>query len=207
MNLSFSIVALQVPAAVPPAGAPAVVGFTPLEVTKLVVAALTPLLVLLLGIFVHRLSKRVEHSHWANQKVIEKRIAIYDLMAPKLNELLCFCTFVGSWQTMTPAEALERKRDLDRQFYVSMALFSTEFERRYQTFINTCFKTYGGHGTQAKLRIGLEYRRDHQPTWRPEWSSFFVSPSDVEKKDVRAAYKLLMDQFATELGLALPQKN
>jgi hypothetical protein len=175
--------------------------FTPLETTKLVVDALMPLVVLMLGLIIHRLTTRIEHLHWINQKLIERRLAVYDAMAPQLNDIMCFCTFVGTWQQSTPQDMLERKRELDRHFYVSAALFSRQFDERYQAFINTCFKTYGGHGRAARLRIGVEYRQEHLKTWCPEWSEFFVSPSEVERRDVRDAYKSLMAQFSQELGL------
>ncbi len=182
-------------------------GFTLLEIAKLAVSALTPIVVLFLGVVVHRFSKRLEHAQWANQKLIEKRLAVYDAMAPQMNDLLCFCTFVGRWQTLTPPEILDRKRDLDRQFYVSAPLFSQKFACLYQTFMDTCFKTYGGHATHARLRIGLEYRQQHVRDWRPEWTTYFVSPSDVDKGAVRLAYAGLMGQFATELGIRTPRTH
>jgi hypothetical protein len=59
-----------------------------LEITKLVIGALTPIFLLLLGVWVNRIAKRVETAQWANQKLIEKRIAIYDELAPLINTVI-----------------------------------------------------------------------------------------------------------------------
>jgi hypothetical protein len=48
-----------------------------LEVTKLVVQALTPIAMAILGIYLSRLAKKFEHLQWRNQRLIEKRIARY----------------------------------------------------------------------------------------------------------------------------------
>ena len=53
-----------------------------LEVTKLIVAALTPLAVVLLGIWVARATRRLEASQWVNQKLIEKRINLLEEILP-----------------------------------------------------------------------------------------------------------------------------
>jgi len=55
-----------------------------LEIVKLVVATLTPIAVALLGLYLTRLAKRFEHLQWRNQRLIEKRIAVYDALAHKL---------------------------------------------------------------------------------------------------------------------------
>lgn len=176
-------------------------GFTPLEITKLLVDALTPLAVLFLGIWLNRLAKRLEQAQWTNQKLIEKRIAVYDAMAPKLNDILCFCTFVGGWQTLKPEDILASKRELDRSFYVTGAFFTSALETAYHRFINTCFKTWSGHGVEAKLRIGRIYRKQHLPGWQDTMAHYFLDPEDTTKEDVRKAYSALMSQYASEIGL------
>jgi hypothetical protein len=65
-----------------------------LEITKVIIQALTPILLVLLGIIVNRAIKTFEHRQWRNQKLIEKRLEIYDDMAPALNDLLCYFTLL-----------------------------------------------------------------------------------------------------------------
>ena len=72
-----------------------------LEILKLVVGALTPLVLLFVGVWVNRIAKRVEAAQWANQKLVEKRIAIYDELAPILNDLYCYYKCVGNYKDFT----------------------------------------------------------------------------------------------------------
>ena len=56
-----------------------------LEVAKLVVGILTPVAVVLLGMWIARATRRVEASQWVNQKLIEKRIKLLEEALPRLN--------------------------------------------------------------------------------------------------------------------------
>jgi hypothetical protein len=76
--------------------------WTGYEVATLVVTALTPITVAGLGVFVARTSRRPERVQWANQTVITRRLEIFGQVAPRLNQLLCFATFVGGWKEISP---------------------------------------------------------------------------------------------------------
>jgi hypothetical protein len=115
-----------------------------LEVAKLLVSALTPVAVVSLGLWVNRLSRRLEASQWANQAIVEWRMKIYDELASRLNDLLCYFTFVGNWKELTPPEIVNIKRVLDKRVYTVAPLFSDEFRNRYDALINSCFETYVG---------------------------------------------------------------
>jgi hypothetical protein len=86
--------------------------WTSLEVVKIISSSLTPLVVAGVGIYIYRLSKRFEHLQWRNQKLVEKRLSIYDDIAPLLNDNLCYFTYVGTWKTKTPPEVIASKRKL-----------------------------------------------------------------------------------------------
>ena len=51
---------------------------------------------------VHRMTKQFEHAQWRSQKLVEKRLAVYDDMVPAFNDLLCYFTYVGSWRDLNP---------------------------------------------------------------------------------------------------------
>lgn len=88
--------------------------WTSLEITKLVVAGLTPVLVAALGFWLNRRLKSLEQAQWAQQKVIDRRIKAYDELAKPLNELFCFFCYVGSWKEITPPDLVRLKRELDQ---------------------------------------------------------------------------------------------
>ena len=49
-----------------------------LEITRIIVALLTPVLIIGVGLFINKSLMKIEHNLWRNQKLIEKRITVYD---------------------------------------------------------------------------------------------------------------------------------
>jgi hypothetical protein len=70
--------------------------WTNLEIVKLVISALIPITVVGVGYMVARATSRLQSAQWANQTVIQRRLDIFQQVAPQLNRLLCFAAFVGS---------------------------------------------------------------------------------------------------------------
>jgi hypothetical protein len=71
-------------------------------------------------------------------------------MAPCLNQLLCFFTWVGDFRSIDPPRAIEIKRELDRTFFANRQLFSSAFEQRYLAFIDAYFQPWTGSGHDAR---------------------------------------------------------
>lgn len=130
-----------------------------LEVARLAVSLLTPLFVLGLGLIVNRASRRLEQAQWANRQLIERRLNLYDLMTPRLNDLFCFFTLVRDYRSIEPPAAIAAKRTLDKTFYVNRFLFTPAFSAAYDSFMEVCFQTYTGIGEPAKLRSTIELQR------------------------------------------------
>jgi hypothetical protein len=184
-----------------------------LEVTKLVVDILTPLFLLFLGIWVNRIAKRVEAAQWTNQKVIEKRIAIYDELAPFINDLYCFYMCVGNWKELKPTDIVNIKRKLDKRIYIYAPLFSPKFLGDYNEFIGLCFQSFVGYGHDARLRtlikhpVGGDRRESSTEPWRSDWDALFTDKEIATLSEVRAGYENLMTQFADELGIGIRPSN
>jgi hypothetical protein len=87
-----------------------------LEVAKLLAGLLTPTAITLLGIYVHRATKRFEHLQWRSQKLVERRLEIYDDLAPHFNDLLCYFTYVGAWKELDPPAVVAHKRIVEDSF-------------------------------------------------------------------------------------------
>ena len=179
--------------------------WTSLEVAKLAVGVLTPLLLLALGVVINSASKRVEQAQWANQKIVERRLKIYDEMAPLLNDLFCFYSFVGNYKELEPPAIVQRKRTLDKLFHINRPLFSAAFHKRYSEFMDTCFDTYAGAGLDAKIRssIPVQQRDRSVSGWKTEWERLFATGAPPASGEVLEAYEALMSQFAAELGVGL----
>ncbi len=176
-----------------------------LEIAKLTVSALTPLLVVAIGLWIGRRLKGLEYLQWTNQKVTEKRIAVFDELAPLLNDLYCYFTFLGCWKDLNPVEVVGRKRKMDRIVHVNAPLFSKEFVDRYNEFIGTCYETYTGWGQDAKLRTRWERRKESTgDSWKKDWEGYFSDLNNrSDPKFVKDKYASLMSCFSTELGVGL----
>src|SRR6516225_5319485 len=100
--------------------------WTSVQIATLVVEALTPITVAGLGVLFARTSRRIEQVQRANQTVVNRRLDIFGQLAPGLNQLLCFATFVGGWKEIQPKDAIATKRKLDETMYANRVLFSEE---------------------------------------------------------------------------------
>lgn len=172
-----------------------------LEVVKLGAGVLTPAALAVFGIYLNRVTKRFEQRQWRSQKLTEKRLAVYDDLAPQLNDLLCYFTYIGCWRDLDPPAVVGLKRIIDKKVYLAGPLFSPEFFSACMEFQNLCFETYTGWGRDATLRTQSQRRRESRShSWQNEWDSYFSNqPSDPEA--IRRAYKQIMNAFAEDIGV------
>jgi hypothetical protein len=172
-----------------------------LEIVKLVVSALTPVLVAVIGIYIHHLTKRFEYNQWQNQKLIEKRLAIYDELAPLMNDNLCYFTYVGAWKERKPIDVIMSKRCLDKKIHLAAPLFSPQFFVACINFQNLCFEIYTGWGEDAKLKTQIRRRQQALGAkWDHAWDHMF-SDSIADPKQIRDAYMDVMTCFSKEIGI------
>ena len=181
-----------------------------LETAKLLIAAITPVVVAVIAFRLNRALQQVAASQWASQKVVEKRIAIFDEVAPALNDLYCFFKFVGDWKKLTPPQMVAHKRQVDRTLYIYSALFPPSLIKQYASFINLYFKPYAGAGHDAKLRGVIankwgDRRISTEGGWNEAWAPLFVDTADeVTSRDgITGAYFELMDEFSHSLGIGV----
>lgn len=178
-----------------------------LEAVKLVVGVLTPISVAGFGWFISRRLKRFELLQWSNQKLIEKRIAVYDLVGPQINKLYCFFMWVGTWKETSPVEVLQIKRDLDRTMHVYGHLFDHSVFSAYREFIDTLFDTFQGVGADAKIRSFLSSldgdRTNHCAyEWQPAWEEKFASPERAPSlHEIETRHTTLLKAFAQSMGV------
>ncbi|RJG14010.1 hypothetical protein D3879_12585 [Pseudomonas cavernicola] len=172
-----------------------------MEVAKLTASLLVPGALAALGVYIHRVTKRFEHLQWRSQKLIEKRLAVYDDLAPQLNDLLCYYTYVGGWRDLTPPSVIAMKRVVDKKIYLAAPLFSEEFFASCIEFQSLCFETYTGWGRDTCLRTLFERRREGWlKDWNPEWESCF-SKEAVDPALVRKSHQRVMEAFSQDIGV------
>lgn len=172
-----------------------------LEVAKLLAGLLTPAAVAVLGVYIHRVTKRFEQFQWLSQKLIETRLSIYGDLAPQLNDLLCYYTYVGCWKDLDPPSVVALKRIIDKKVFLAAPLFSESFFSACMEFQNLCFETYSGWGRDALLRTQFQRRQEASGSgWNSNWNQCF-SASASDPKAIRVAYKKVMEAFAGDIGV------
>jgi hypothetical protein len=176
--------------------------WTSLEIVKLIVAGLTPVLVVLAGFWLNRRLKSLEQAQWAQQKVIERRIQAYDELAKPLNQLFCFFCYVGSWKETDPPDVVSLKRGLDQTAHISAPLFDQDLLRLYNGLLDRCFMTFGGWGEDAKLRTHPDRRQEFLgEDWDSEWNACFSERAKASApSEIRDAYAELMAYLGRAIG-------
>ncbi|MEL6106486.1 MAG: hypothetical protein AAFU85_10630 [Planctomycetota bacterium] len=180
-----------------------------LEVIRLITGLLIPAALLFVGVWMDRRIKEIEHRQWSNQKIIEKRLEVYEKITPQLNEMMCFFVRIGTWKEYAPTCIIDKKRDLDRIAYIYAPLFSPRFLETYNDFMALCFATERGAGKDAQLRTECEHYRDAYvgngtETWQEQWDDCFTGTEEAaEKKEVHRAYDRLLKRIAVEIGVGL----
>jgi hypothetical protein len=172
-----------------------------LETFKLAESIITPIGLAFLGLYIRRLSRKIEDRQWVNQKVVEKRLEIYDQLAPQLNDVLCYFTFVGCWKDVDPPVMVEMKRTLDRKIHLAKPLFPAEFFVACQLFLRECFTRFSGPwGSDSQLRTTIVGRIEAHPRpWDPGWEKHF-SKETADPYKVQQLYKDVMREFTACLG-------
>jgi hypothetical protein len=172
------------------------------QVVTLVVDALTPITVVVLGVLFTNASRRIEQVQWANQTVVTHRLDIFAQVAPGLNQLLCFATFVGGWKDIDPKKAIGLKRKLDETMYANKVLFSDELFAAYHQFMTKLFAMYAATGADARVRAPVESqwgnRRD-LPWWDDSMNDLFSTGNVASMDDIQAAYDEMSRQFRADL--------
>ena len=171
------------------------------QVATLVVDALTPIAVAGLGIFLARASRRLEQVQWANQTVVTRRLEIFADIAPDLNKLLCFATFVGGWKELEPAAVIAIKRRLDETMYANRVLFSQPLFDAYRHFMTMLFATWTTVGADALLRapIASQWGDRRDLRWWNDAMVRLFTDDPVDYQAIQAAYDQLSERFRADL--------
>ena len=176
------------------------------EIATLAVSALTPLTVAGFGWFVARTGRRIERIQWANQTVVSRLLEIFGQVAPGLNQLLCFSTFVGGWKEIKPSEAISVKRKLDEAIYANRVLFSDALFTAYHSFMTAMFAMYETTDADALLRAPVASiwgDRRNMPWWTQSMDELFKHDAEADSmasiQRIQDAYDLLSRAFRADL--------
>lgn len=166
-----------------------------MQTVQLIISALTPIIVAILGWRISRTLKEIEQRQWSSRKLIEKRIEIYDSISPMMNRLFCYFHWVGDWKEYSPSDIIRTKRSLDHTVYIYKYLLDPEFFDTYTRFMDALFTTYNGIGEDARLRTeiaGIDGDRSKLPSWEPEFSACFDLSDITPLSEIAKRYERVM---------------
>jgi hypothetical protein len=171
-----------------------------LKIIVLVFAVLSPLIIVFLALRFRRIKKKLIHEHHENQKLIEKRIEIYERIGPKLNDIFSFFSYTGNWKELSPPDIMKLKRELDKEITINTPLFSNDLIRKYNSFILLCFVSHSGWEHKEKIKSMYELRQEHIADWKADWIPFFDTNNVVEGIKLKERYDGLMEYFKKEIN-------
>jgi hypothetical protein len=172
------------------------------QIVTVIVDAATPVTVAVLGVIFARASGKIEQVQWANQTLVTRRLQIFDKLAPGLNQLLCFATFVGVWKEIHPRQAIAIKRDLDQIMYANKVLFSDELFTAYQEFMTSLFLMFATTDADALVRAPISHTlgdRRKLDWWEDVMTRLFSVAEAIEIEMIKEAYDALSQQFRSDL--------
>jgi len=182
-----------------------------LDIIRLVVETLTPIIVLIFGIKIDKVLKKHEKILWTNQKILEKRLEIYDKVIFMLNDIHCFHCYIGNWKELSPFTIIEHKRNLDKIIYSYAPLFTDELINSYNDFMKGCYTMFTGWGEDAKINSSYIKRKKHNKNWENGWINMFnyegTKTDEDENNSIKIKkenYKLLMKSFKENLEIFQP---
>jgi hypothetical protein len=183
-----------------------------LEVVKLTVTVFTAVLALVAGYVVWNAQRDVV-QRWEGQQTIEKqnfaakererdrirdfRLSIYKDAAPLLNDIHSYHFLVGRWKELTPAQIVEKKRQLDSLMYSHEALFSEIFFSHYHAFMKAAFRGAGNHMDESRIRSQFRCRAVHLGQESEKWRRWFTNEDN--RRGICLAYRRLLGRLSEEL--------
>jgi hypothetical protein len=172
-----------------------------LKIVVIIIAILGPIIIVFLVLRMNRMKKRLINEHQTNQRLVEKRIEIYDRIGPKLNDIFCFFSYTGNWKELTPMDIMRLKRDLDKDISSNTPLFSDDLIARYNSFILLCFVSHSGWEHEEKIKSLYELRQENIPEWNDDWIPYFDPNNVAEAIKLKERYDELMKYFKKEMSL------
>jgi len=175
-----------------------------LKSAVIIIAALGPVIIIFLAIRFNLVKKRLISQYQSNQRLIEKRIEVYDQIGPKLNDMLSFFRYTGNWKELTPVDILRLKREVDMEINSKTALFSDELVTKYESFMTLCIVSHSGWEHEEKIKSLYELRQLNNLEWSREWIPFFDTNNVIEATTLKERFDELTACFKKEMIQHLP---
>ncbi len=172
-----------------------------MEFAKLIISLLTPLSIALVGYLVQRALAEQSRSWKFQDRLIDKRIEVYEKIAEDLNRIYCFVMDVGTFKGETPETIIVAKRNVDKYMYIYQAIWSEDTFKAFKEYQESAFVTHqGGAGEDALIRSKLfekkAARENRDQSWTASWDECFTEELDPAHRE---KYKELVKLLSKDL--------
>lgn len=176
------------------------------EAAKIIASFVTPLTVLVLGIFVTKYLKRLDADREFSEAMMSRRLDFYVSVSERLNLIYCYFMHIGLWKSHSPLEVLGLKRTLDGDFSRALPYISDSCYSEFLKFEDVCFTSFQGRGSSAKLKANLDiHRESFEGDWSSSWDQVFVEVAERSRRiEVHRAYMVLLGSFGKDFGVDVP---
>lgn len=158
-----------------------------MEYLELLAKFLTPVVLVFFGFHINKNLANQRSQLALNEKLIEKRIKIYDEISSELNDIFQFMVRVGTWKEMSPKELIDKKRLLDKLVHQNRPYWGIEFIDTYSDFMSECFETNTGTGEDAKIKADT-IKYVNIESWAEKFESMFTGVK-ANKNTLRIKYE------------------
>lgn len=173
-----------------------------------IVSAAIPIAVAYFGWVISKSVSQIEDSQWHSRKLVEKKLELFDIIAPDLNLTYCFSVWIGYWKEVSPSDMIEAKRRLDKVVNIYRGILGEKFCKSYDEYIHTVFRTFTGRGRDALIKAYIsgpdgDRRTDGRYEWIAEMETCFETSDVPRKQVVREMYINVMTDLRDSIGLKL----
>jgi hypothetical protein len=171
-----------------------------MEIAKLIASFLTPLTIALVGLLVQRTLAAQNRAWQLEDRLIAKRMDIYEKIAEDLNRIYCYVMDVGDFKDETPDAILAAKRSVDRVMFIYQAIWSEETFKHFNEYMDSSFAHFQGVGEDAKIRAKVlekkASRLKRAKKWPANWDARFTDERDPAH---RGKHQELMNSISKDL--------
>jgi hypothetical protein len=151
------------------------------------------------------LGKKIATNHEKrvslDERVIEKRVEVYESISNELNDIYVFLMQVGHWKELTPQDIIHKKRYVDKTMYISRPYWSGKMFDGYMKFMSAGFDVWNDYTEDAKIRTSSR-QFERLPNWNDSWKSFFTK-NELDMDEVSRSYLELIEMFSEQFGFVL----